>query len=127
MQLVVLPAVRSRSIETLSHSALATIHAVAQRPFDAAFVFNSANAVFLPILRARRMPVVVHVDGLEWRRAQVERCRQALLPAAEELAVRWADALIADAPGIADYYTKEFGASTELLTYGAPILARPAG
>ena len=41
---------------------------------------------------------------------------------AESMAVRWSDALIADAQGIADYYDAEFGAPTELIAYGAPIL-----
>ena len=43
---------------------------------------------------------------------------------AESMAVRWSDALIADAQGIADYYAEEFGAATELIAYGAPILVR---
>jgi glycosyltransferase involved in cell wall biosynthesis len=41
---------------------------------------------------------------------------------AEQLAVREADALIADAQGIADYYDDEFGVPTELITYGTNIL-----
>jgi glycosyltransferase involved in cell wall biosynthesis len=36
--------------------------------------------------------------------------------------VRWSDALIADAQGISDYYRTEFGAATDLISYGAPIL-----
>ena len=31
------------------------------------------------------------------------------------------DALIADAQGITDYYTQEFGATTDLIAYGAPM------
>ena len=44
--------------------------------------------------------------------------------------MRWSDALIADAAGIADYYRREFDAPTTLLTYGAPLIdagVRPAG
>ena len=44
---------------------------------------------------------------------------------AETLGVRWSDALIADAQGIADYYTSEFSAQTELITYGAPLIEEP--
>ena len=40
--------------------------------------------------------------------------------------MRWADALIADADGIAEYYDDEFGAPTELIAYGAPIQESPA-
>jgi glycosyltransferase involved in cell wall biosynthesis len=42
---------------------------------------------------------------------------------AEQLAVRWSDALIADAPGIGTYYQQEFGATTEPIAYGAPEIA----
>ena len=43
MRLINLPAVRKRSLETLSHSGLSVMHAVTSRP-DAAIVFNAANA-----------------------------------------------------------------------------------
>jgi glycosyltransferase involved in cell wall biosynthesis len=122
MRVVTLPALRLRAAETLSHSALSSLHVLLSRRHDAVFVFNSANAVFLPLLRARRLPVAVHVDGLEWRRAKWAGSGARYYRRAESLAVRWADALIADAPGIAEYYDQEFGAETELLGYGAPVL-----
>lgn len=126
MRLVTMPALRVRSLETLSHTALATVHA-ARAGYDAVFLFNAANAVFLPVFRARRIPVAVHVDGIEWRRAKWSGAGKAYYRRAEALAVRRADALIADAPGIARYYAEEFGATTELLSYGAPILRRTPG
>jgi glycosyltransferase involved in cell wall biosynthesis len=90
------------------------------------FLFNAANAPFLPVLRARRLPVAVHVDGLEWRRSKWSGAGQKYYRSVEALSVRWADALIADAQGIADYYREEFGASTELISYGAPVLSELA-
>ena len=122
MQLVHLPAVRSKALETLSHTLISSLHSLMHRPPDVAFVFNAANAPFLPIIRARSVPVAVHVDGLEWKRGKWGRGGRAYYRIAEQLSVRWADALIADAQGIADYYTEEFGAETELLTYGTEIL-----
>ncbi len=122
MDLVHLPAARKKSLETLSHSALSVGHACSRRKrFDAAIVFNSANSPFLPAMRLRRIPTAVHVDGLEWRRTKWQGIGRAYYRFAESLSVRWADALIADAHGIADYYDEEFGVATELLTYGAPI------
>jgi glycosyltransferase involved in cell wall biosynthesis len=122
MELVHLPAARKRSLETLSHSALSVGHLLAHRP-DAAFVFNAANSPLLPALRAARIPVATHVDGLEWKRAKWGPVGQRYYRVAEAMAVRWSDALIADAQGIADYYRSEFGAPTTLLTYGAPVIA----
>ncbi|MEI2639354.1 MAG: DUF1972 domain-containing protein [Microthrixaceae bacterium] len=122
MQLVTLPALRVKVLETLSHTALSTILAVAGRRFDAVVLFNAANAPFLPAFRLRRLPVAVHVDGLEWKRSKWSGAGRNYYRVVEQLSVRWADALIADAQGIADYYTDEFAASTELISYGAPIL-----
>lgn len=121
MDLVQLPMVQRRSLETLSHTALSVLHP-ALRGVHAAVVFNAANAPLLPALRARRIPVATHVDGLEWRRAKWGPVGRRYYRLAESLAVRWSDALIADAGGIADYYESEFGAPTRQIAYGAPIL-----
>lgn len=119
MRLVHLPAVHSKTLETLSHTFLSALHAVFVRRYDAAFVFNAANSPFLPLLRLARIPVAVHVDGLEWKRGKWGPAGRRYYRMAESLAVRWADALIADAQGIADYYDREFGVDTRLLTYGS--------
>ncbi|MDQ1512977.1 MAG: hypothetical protein QOC59_819, partial [Microbacteriaceae bacterium] len=122
MKLVNLPAVRSKSLETLSHTAVSTAHFTAGPRHDVAFVFNAANAPFVPMLRARAGAVAVHVDGLEWKRDKWGKWGRRYYRMAEQIAVREADALIADAQGIADYYDDEFGIPTELISYGTRIL-----
>jgi glycosyltransferase involved in cell wall biosynthesis len=121
MELVHLPALHKRSLETLSHTGLSVTHLLAHRP-DVAIVFNAANAPLLPVLRAAGIPVATHVDGLEWQRAKWGPVGQRYYRKAEAMAVRWSDALIADAQGIADYYRSEFEAATTLLAYGAPLI-----
>lgn len=123
MRLVHLPALRRKSLETLSHTALSVGHLLAAGRPDVAMVFNAANSPFLPALRALRVPVALHVDGLEWRRAKWAGAGRAYYLLAECLGVRWADALIADAEGIAEYYRAEFAAESNQIAYGAPIVA----
>lgn len=129
MQLVHLPAVRRKAAETLSHTTLSVFHAaarkVARQGADVALVFNAANAPLLPLLRALRIPVATHVDGLEWKRAKWSGAGQRYYLNAERWAVRWSDALIADAQGIQDYYRERYGASSVMIPYGAPILTAP--
>ena len=122
MQLVHLPAVSKKSLETLSHTGLSVRH-LRKNPVDVAIVFNSANAPFIPLLRAAGIPVATHVDGLEWMRSKWQGLGRRYYRVAESMAVRWSDALIADAQGIADYYRMEFDADTELISYGAPIVS----
>lgn len=124
MHRVEVRSVKKKVAETLSSTALATAHAVRHRP-DAVILFNAANAPLLPLLRAARLPVATHVDGLEWKRTKWSGSGRRYYRTAEALAVRWSDALIADAAGIADYYRTEFGADTEQIAYGAPLLDDP--
>lgn len=125
MDLVHLPALRLKQAETLSHTALSALHLAVTKRHDAAFVFNAANSPFVPFIRAKGVPVAVHVDGLEWMRGKWSGAGKRYYRWAEQQAVHTADALISDAVGIVDYYEDQFGVPTELLTYGAKILEHP--
>ncbi len=126
MELVYVPAVRHKAMETLSHTALAVLDLARQRLTgrgpDAVVLFNAANSPLLPLLRLLRIPVATHVDGLEWQRAKWSGLGKKYYRMAESLAVRWSDMLIADARGIEQYYREEFGAASEFIAYGAPAL-----
>jgi glycosyltransferase involved in cell wall biosynthesis len=121
MQLVHLPALHRPVLETLSHTALSSVHALFA-DLDAAVVFNAANAPLLPVLRAGGLAVAVHVDGMEWRRQKWGIAGRRYYLVAERLAVKWGDALIADARGIQDYYRSKYGVDADFIPYGAPLL-----
>jgi len=121
MQRVRLPALRHPIMETLSHTALSVGHLLTHRT-DVALVFNAANAPLLPFLKAARIPVAVHVDGLEWQRAKWGPNGRRYYLANERLSVRLADELISDAIGIQDYYRSRYHAESTFLAYGSPIL-----
>lgn len=122
MELVTRPAIRHRALETLSHTGASVEHLLRNRT-DAVLVFNAANSPWLPLLRAAGLPVATHVDGLEWQRAKWGGIGKTYYRWAETLAVRLSDAIIADAEGIRDYYSRTFGVASRLISYGAP---RPA-
>jgi glycosyltransferase involved in cell wall biosynthesis len=121
MERVTLPAVNHPVMETLSHTALSVGHLLGHRT-DVAIVFNAANAPLLPVIRAARIPVAVHVDGLEWQRAKWGPTGRRYYLVNERLTVRWADELIADAQGIQNYYRTRYGADSRYLAYGSPIV-----
>lgn len=122
MTLVNLPAVRVKSLETMSHTGLSACHAITQDKPDVAFVFNAANAPYIPLLRLAKIPVAVHVDGLEWQRAKWGRRASTYYKWAERSSIRWAQAVIADSVGIVDYLMSEHGAIATYIPYGAPIV-----
>ncbi len=121
MTLVNLPALPLRAAETLSHTGLSCLHLLFHR-VDVAIMCNVANAVMLPLLRLRRIPVAVNVDGLEWKRSKWGPLGKRWYMLSERLGVRLADEIIADSRGIGDYYRSSFGAESTFIAYGAPIL-----
>jgi glycosyltransferase involved in cell wall biosynthesis len=121
MRLVNLPALRKRSLETLSHTGLSVGHAMLQAP-DVAVLFNAGNAPLIPLLKARRIPTAVHVDGLEWKRAKWRGVGARYYRRAEAMAARSGLPLIADAQGIADHLRAEYGVESHVIAYGAPVL-----
>ena len=70
MNLVTLPAVVPKALEQFAHAALSTAHLLGSSRHDVAFVFNTADAPLIPLLRSRGTAVAVHASGLEWQRAK---------------------------------------------------------
>jgi glycosyltransferase involved in cell wall biosynthesis len=125
MRLVNLPAIRHRSLETLTHTGLSAVHASLRVRPDVAIVFNAANAPFVPLLRAAGIPTAVHVDGIEWQRAKWHGLGARYYRAAERWSVRWADEVVADARGIADHVRSTYGRESVFIPYGAPVVDPP--
>jgi glycosyltransferase involved in cell wall biosynthesis len=125
MTLVHLPALRVKSAETLTHTALAAAHLV-RNSADVAIVFNVGNAPLVPVLRLSGCPVAVHVDGIEWQRSKWSGIGRRYFRMAERHAVRHADRLIADSRGMQQYYLQTHRASTAYIAYGAPMICEDA-
>jgi len=122
VDLVVLPTLRTKYLDTPVHTLLSCLHA-AHAGYDAALVVNSANALFLPILSAGRIPTALNVDGIEKRRRKWGAFGQAVYALSERLACVLPDRLITDAEVIRRHYLERYGADSETLTYG--VDARP--
>jgi glycosyltransferase involved in cell wall biosynthesis len=120
MKLINLPAIRHPALETLSHTAIAAVHA-STHGFDCAILFNAANSPVLPLLR---MPTAVHLDGLEWKRAKWQGAGRRYLKWSERHAVENAEEVIADARGIQAYVRQTYRSESRFIPYGAPIVSR---
>jgi glycosyltransferase involved in cell wall biosynthesis len=117
VRLVVLPTVRSKHLDTPVHTLLSLLDARG-RGFDAALVVNSANAIFVPLLSSAGVPVALHVDGIEKRRAKWGPFGRAVYALSERLACSLPQALVTDAEVIRRHYAERYGASSTVLTYG---------
>lgn len=113
-----LPAFRHKYLETVSHSLLSALDAYG-RDFDATIVCNAANAFILPLLRVRRIPVAINVDGIERHRKKWNALGRFVYLVGEALSVHFADRVIADAEVIAGYYRQQFAIEPDVIAYGS--------
>jgi glycosyltransferase involved in cell wall biosynthesis len=115
---IVLPAIRHKYLETVSHSFLSALDAL-RRDFDVILVCNAANAFVLPLLRAARIPMAINVDGIERRRRKWNFLGRAVYAIGESLSLIFANRVVADAEVIAAYYRERHGADPVVIPYGA--------
>ncbi|GAB3486433.1 glycosyltransferase family protein [Flexivirga lutea] len=82
--------VESKSASTLSYGLTACADAARRKP-DVALVMNVANGYFLPMLKARGIPVVLNVDGLEWEREKWSTPAKRVFHTGATMTARFAD------------------------------------
>ncbi len=110
--------VESRSLSTLSFGLSAVLHALVHKP-DAALVMNVANGFWLPLLRARGIPTVMNVDGIEWERGKWGPAARVVFQAGAWLSARFAGTLVYDAEAIRQRWLDRFGRDGLVIPYGA--------
>lgn len=126
VRLVVLPTLRTKHLDTPVHTFLSCFHA-AQQSFDVVLVVNSANAVFVPLLQAAEIPVALHVDGIERRRAKWGPLGRTVYALSERLATVLPQALITDAEAVRQYYLEKRQTDSTVITYGVEPQPEPPG
>jgi glycosyltransferase involved in cell wall biosynthesis len=124
MRLVKLPSIRTKGLDTLSHTALSTIRALRRDHPDAALIFGVGNAVFCRAFRWSHRRVAINVDGADWARLKWGPIGRRFLRWSERVAVKSADAVIADSRAVAAYYREHYRAETTFIPYGAEVPAQ---
>lgn len=118
VSLVYLPTPRLKAIESLLHSFLSSLHVLFKNA-DVIYFLDPANAPFCIILRLLGKKVVVHTDGLGWKRRKWGLLARNYYKFVEWLCARTANALITDNPEMQNYYKREYNADSTYISYGA--------
>lgn len=122
IRLVYIPTLPFKSLAQPIHSFLAFWHMVFTK-VNVALVLNVSNGPFGLIARLFGKPTMMNVDGLEWLRPKWKGLGGVYFKWAAKMAVRFMDLLITDADAMQAIYLKEFGAKSEVITYGAETSA----
>ena len=126
MRLRVLPAIRHKYLDTVSHTALSVLDGLPRR-FDIVLLCNNANVPFALVPRLGGARVALNVDGLEWQRHKWNRLGRWYYRTCAWIAPRLPITLVSDARVIAEWYRRRFGKPTVYIPYGSDARRLPPG
>jgi glycosyltransferase involved in cell wall biosynthesis len=117
---VELPSLNRKHLDTPTHTAAASVHALFHRS-DVVHVFGVGNAAWLPLLRLAGRGTVISVDGMDWRRRKWGRAASALLERSSLFAVRASGACVTDSREVARWYRDRYGREPYYIAHGVDM------
>jgi glycosyltransferase involved in cell wall biosynthesis len=120
MEIVRLPAPRSKYLETVVHTLFSAFHLLRRRQ-DIIYVCNSANVPAVIVLMLARRRVILNVDGLEWQRAKWNTIGRLYYRACAWIAAHLPIEVVTDARVIQEYYRTAYGRETRYFPYGTDL------
>jgi glycosyltransferase involved in cell wall biosynthesis len=123
MQVVRLPTIRSKHLETLLHTFLSTLH-VLVRPCDVVHYHALGPALFSFIPRLAGKKTVVTVQGLDWQRKKWGRIASAVLRVGERAAVSLPTHTMVVSQALQRHYREAHGAETAYVANGGVLRER---
>ncbi len=121
VQLRYLPALYTKSLESLSHETLSAAHAL-RANYDVLYVLGFRASFLYLAARVAGIPVVMNTDGFDWQRRKWGRLARTYLRLGEAIGCRWAAShLICDSQALQPYFREEYGRNTTFISYGANL------
>ena len=120
VRIVRLPCIRTKHLETITHTFLSTFHALFQG-YDIVYycIVGNSPLVWLPRITGAR--TILNVDGSDWAREKWNAFARWYQRRCERVAARSASALIADAHGVQKKYRELYHADSVFVPYGANV------
>jgi glycosyltransferase involved in cell wall biosynthesis len=123
MEIVRLPTIRSKHLETLLHTFLSTVH-VMLRPCDVVHYHALGPALFSFLPRLTGKKTVVTVQGLDWQRKKWGRLAAAVLRLGERAAVALPTRTMVVSQALRTHYWAGYGAETSYIPNGGVLRER---
>jgi glycosyltransferase involved in cell wall biosynthesis len=117
-QLVHLPTIRNKYLDTLVHTFLSALHAGRVTRPDVALFFIAGNSPLCLLTRRAGIPTLINIDGLDSDRQKWPPVAKVYLRFAERNAARWADRAITDSDAVADVFERRYGQRIGVVPYG---------
>jgi glycosyltransferase involved in cell wall biosynthesis len=117
------PAIRRRSLETLSHVGASLVHALILAHYDIIHFHAEAPGLFLPLTRVLKAPTVMTVHGLDWQRAKWKGVGAVTLKAAERCLATHANEIIVVSRNLQAYFASRYERATHYIPNGVGELS----
>lgn len=117
---IYLPAPGGKSLESIIHSNLSILHAVFCN-YDLALVLDPGNAPFVLPLHARGFPVIIHTDGMGWKRQKWSPLQKKYYKWSEWVSARLSHWLVTDSKAMQKYYLDEYKTSSSFIPYAGEV------
>jgi len=121
-----LPQINTKHLEAASHTTLALLHAMASRRFDVIHLHATGPGAMSFVPRLARVPVVVTIQGLDWRREKWGAGARAVLRLAARMAVSAPNRAIVVSRELERYYRDELNAATSYIPNGVERESPPS-
>jgi glycosyltransferase involved in cell wall biosynthesis len=121
VNLVHIPSIPNKHLETISHTALSVTHALPRR-YDIVYVCGVGNTPLAWIPRLTGARVVLNVDSSDWRRAKWGRFPATYLRLMERFSGSMANTVVVDNQAIGTRYREDHGISVVYVPYGANVI-----
>jgi glycosyltransferase involved in cell wall biosynthesis len=118
VECVYISAPRIKGAESLIHTFLSSLHAL-RGNYDLIFIVDPGNAPIAVMLKMLGKIVIVHTDGLGWKRRKWGFLARRYYRWVEWVSARIVNNIITDNQGMADYYEQNYHASSVQIAYGA--------
>jgi len=116
--------IKTKSLDTVTHTLFSFLNLIFKnREFKNVHLYNTGNAIFIPLLKIFGKKVVISVDGIEWKREKWGKAAKLMHKIGERVAVKFADYVVADNIAVKDYYLDRYGKKTETIPYGAKLIS----
>lgn len=117
--LVYLPSIMTKSLDTISHSLVSTLHACLSRPKpDVIYYLGVGSSICSFVPRMFGIKTVVNVDGLDWKRGKWGRFAQLFLLMSERVALFFSNVTLTDSRFIQKYYMGKYRREIPMIPYG---------
>lgn len=126
MQLVKLPTIANKYLDTIVHSFISSVHALPRR-YDIALYFIAGNSPVTWIPRLVGTKTMLNVDGLDWKREKWPTLAKRYIQLAEYLATRLPNLYLTDSEVVQAYYRDRYASKPPYVPYGSEIDLLPAG